>query len=396
MKNYAFLQKKYLAPTYINRGVTFIKGDGVYLIDQKGEKYLDMMSNYGVNLFGYGDVSINNALQDQLKKLTTLHCSFNNDQRAETANGLISRCKRGLTQVYFGNSGTEAIEAALKFAVLATGRKKFISMKKGYHGKTLGALSVTAANKYKKDFMPLLWDFEHVEFNNIDALQDVVGDMHGEIAAVILEPIQGEGGIVTADKDYLQNVRELCDANGSLLIIDEIQSGLGRTGSLLATPENVRPDILTLGKGLAGGIPVGAALINKKVSKSIKRGIHSSTFGGNPLACAGIIATLDHLTDDIIENVRNIGDYFMQALKSLEESLEKNIIKEIRGQGLMIGVELNADSNYRDNALKEFQKRKILVIPAGNNVIRFLPSLVIQKDHVDQVISAFREGLENV
>lgn len=391
MKNYAFLQKKYLAPTYINRGATFISGEGVYLIDQNGERYLDMMSNYGVNLFGYGNEAITKALRGQLEALTTLHCSFNNDQRAQAASNLVQRCTRGLSQVYFGNSGTEAIEAALKFAVLSTGRKKFVAMRKGYHGKTLGALSATAAKKYRKDFQPLLWDFEHVEFNNLRALKEALDD---QVAAVILEPIQGEGGITPADEDYLLEVRQLCDEYDALLIIDEIQSGLGRTGAFLATPENVYPDILALGKGLAGGVPVGATLINEKVARAISKGIHSSTFGGNPLACAGIAATLNQLDEGLFSHVQEVCTSFMEGLQGIANDYD--LILDVRGRGLMLGVELNSDSHFRDNVLKEFQKRKILVIPAGENVVRFLPPLVIQQSHLNQVTSAFREILENV
>ncbi len=244
MKNYQFLQQKYVVNTYVNRGVTFVKGEGIYLYDENGQKYLDMMSNYGVNIFGHVHKEITEKIIDQLKTLTTLHGSFNNDKRAEASELLIKRSGTSYQSVYWSNSGAEANEAALKFALLATGKKKIITCENSYHGKTLGALSVTAGDKYRKPFLPLLWEIVFIKYNDLSALEKTIDK---NTAAFIVEPIQGEGGIYVPDKNYLTKVREICNKHGVLLIVDEIQTGMGRTGSLLAIQKNnIEADILTL------------------------------------------------------------------------------------------------------------------------------------------------------
>jgi acetylornithine/succinyldiaminopimelate/putrescine aminotransferase len=231
----------------------------------------------------------------------------------------VKRCGSGYSQVYWSNSGAEAIEAALKFAVLATSKKRFIVCEHGYHGKTLGALSATAGEKYKQPFAPLLWDFVTIPFNDTQALEQALDD---QTAAFIVEPIQGEGGIFTPASDYLKRAKELCTAHGTLLVIDEIQTGVGRTGHFLASQgAEVSADILCLGKGLAGGIPVGATVVTEYVAKTITKHIHTSTFGGNPLACAGVIATLNLLTDVQLQDVQRLGTTFKQALTGLRSDL---------------------------------------------------------------------------
>jgi len=384
MKNYQFLQQKYTVNTYVNRGVTFIKGEGMYLIDENGEKYLDMMSNYGVNIFGHADKKIIKQLEQQLKLITTLHGSFNNDKRAEASELLIKRLGQTYTNVYWCNSGTEANEAALKFAVAATGKKKIITCDHGYHGKTLGALSVTFGDKYRKPFLPLLWQVEFIAHNNPQALEKAIDS---NTAAFIVEPIQGEGGIYVPNINYLKKVREICNKHGVILIIDEVQTGMGRTGSLLCSQKSgIEADILTLGKGLAGGIPVGATLINNKVSSVIFKGLHTSTFGGNPLACAGVIATLDKIDDQLLKHVTEIGAYFLKKLKAIKSPS----ILDVRGQGLMIGVDVKDD---RNGLLKKLQSEKILAIPAGDTVVRFLPPFIVEKKHIDLVINVLKKQL---
>jgi len=384
MKNYQFLQQKYVVNTYVNRGVTFTKGDGMYLFDENGQKYLDMMSNYGVNIFGYNDKEITKQLTLQLQKLTTLHGSFNNDKRAEASELLIKRCGTSYQYVYWSNSGAEANEAALKFAVITTGKKKIITCENAYHGKTLGTLSVTAGEKYRKPFLPLLWNVVFIKHNNIQALEKAIDK---NTAAFIVEPIQGEGGIYVPDKNYLAKVREVCNKHGVLLIIDEIQTGMGRTGSLLSIQKtNVEADILTLGKGLAGGIPVGATLINQKIGNSIFKGLHTSTFGGNPLACAGVMATLNKIDSRLLKHVTEMGSYFIKKLKSIKSSS----ILDVRGQGLMIGVDVKED---RNGLLKKLQGEKILAIPAGDTVVRFLPPFIVEKKHIDETVNKFRQIL---
>ncbi|PIQ70243.1 aspartate aminotransferase family protein [Candidatus Shapirobacteria bacterium CG03_land_8_20_14_0_80_40_19] len=384
MKDYQYLQQKYLVNTYPNRGLVLTRGKGVYLYDQNEEKYLDMMSNYGVNIFGYNHPYLLEKLSDQLKKLITLHCSFNNDTRAMSAEALVKRCAGGLTQVYFSNSGTEAIEAALKFAVLATGKKKFIACNNAYHGKTLGALSATSGEKYRAPFEPLFWNFKHIAYNNLLELEKAIDD---QTAAFIVEPVQGEGGIILPDDNYLTNVRKICDRARILLILDEIQTGVGRTGYFLASEkEKISYDIVCLGKGLAGGIPIGASLVSQKVALKIPKLIHSSTLGGNPLACGGILAILELLDEKTLKKVGRLGDYFIQQLKTVKLPL----VKEIRGKGLMIGVELD---DKRNEILRQLQINKILAIPAGENVVRFLPPYTIEKENIDLVIKKLKEIL---
>lgn len=384
MKNYQFLQQKYTVNTYVNRGVTFVRGEGMYLIDENGEKYLDMMSNYGVNIFGHADKKIIKHLLQQLRLITTLHGSFNNDKRAEASELLIKRSGQTYTNVYWCNSGTEANEAALKFAVAATGKKKIITCDHGYHGKTLGALSVTFGDKYRKPFLPLLWQVEFIAHNNPQALEKAIDS---NTAAFIVEPIQGEGGIYVPNINYLKKVREICNRHSVILIIDEVQTGMGRTGSLLCSQKSeIEADILTLGKGLAGGIPVGATIINDKVSAVIFKGLHTSTFGGNPLACAGVIATLDKIDNQLLKHVTEIGAYFLKKLKEIKSSS----ILDVRGQGLMIGVDVKDD---RNGLLKKLQSEKILAIPAGDTVVRFLPPFIVEKKHIDLVIKILKKIL---
>ena len=386
MKNYQFLQQKYIVNTYVNRGVTFVRGEGVYLCDEDGNKYLEMMSNYGVNIFGHADGEMTNQLKQQLGMITTLHGSFNNDKRSEASELLIKRAGQTYTNVYWCNSGTEANEAALKFAVAATGKKKIITCDHGYHGKTLGALSVTYGEKYRKPFLPLLWHVEFIPHDDLEALKKTIDK---DTAAFIVEPIQGEGGIYVPNKNYLKKVRQICDERGVILIIDEVQTGMGRTGSLLCSQQSgIEADILTLGKGLAGGIPVGATLINAKISAVIFKGLHTSTFGGNPLASAGVITTLNKINDQILKHVTEMGSYFIKKLKKIKSSS----ILGVRGQGLMIGLDVKID---RNNLLKKLQGEKILAIPAGDTVVRFLPPFIVEKKHIDLVIKVLKKQLNS-
>ncbi len=377
MKNHRILQQKYLVNTYPDRAVCLVEGQGVYLWSDTGERYLDLMTNYGVNIFGYGHPSILEALNAQLARLTTLHGSFNNDMRAEAARALVVRCGGGLTKVYLSNSGTEAVEAALKFAVLTTGKKRFVSCRGGYHGKTLGALSANSEEKYTRPFEPLLWNFHNVDFNDLAQLE---ATLDRETAAFLVEPIQGESGIIRPDYGYLKKARELCTEKQALMILDEIQTGAGRTGRFLASEGEVGSfDILCLGKGLAGGIPVGATLVSEQVASAVPRSIHTSTFGGNPLAAAGIVAVTDLLDEALLERIRDIGRYFLDGLKGISSDL----ILNVRGEGLMVGVDVG---QCRNAVLQSLQKHRILAIPAGDTVVRFLPPYVLEKEHADTAV----------
>jgi acetylornithine/LysW-gamma-L-lysine aminotransferase len=387
MKDYQTLQKNFVVNTYVNRQLTLVKGSGVFLFDEQGEKYLDLMSNYGVSIFGYGHQIITEALTDQLQQLITLHGSFTSDVRADASQQLVKRCGEEYEQVYWSNSGAEAIEAALKFAVLARGKKKFIVCNHGYHGKTLGALSATSGEKYKKPFQPLLWNFVEIPFNDATALEKAIDT---DTAGFIVEPIQGEGGIYVPDAGYLKQVQKICTEKSILLIIDEIQAGNGRTGTFLASQkENVDADILCLGKGLAGGMPVGATVVNKKVATAVPKHIHTSTFGGNPLACAGVLVTLRLLDEKQLNHVSKIGKYFKEQLSFLQSEF----ILGVRGEGLMLGM---AIKDKRDQALKLLQDQHILTIPSGDDVIRFLPPYILQEKDVDVAIKSLEEALQKL
>lgn len=375
MKNYPLLTQRYIVNTYPNRQLTFTHGKGVYLYNDQGEQYLDLMSNYGVNIFGYQHKKINESIITQVQKLTNLHGSFNNEVRIQASQELIGRCGRSYYQVYWSNSGAEAIEAALKFAVLTTKKRKFIVCEHAYHGKTLGALSATAGDKYRLPFMPLLWEFVRIPFNNTSALEQSI-DEH--TAGFIVEPIQGEGGIIIPQSDYLSKVKKVCMNNNILLILDEIQTGAGRTGYFLASQKNkVDGDIICLGKGIAGGLPVGLTIVNETTAHMIPKNSHTSTFGGNPLTCASTLATLKLLTNAQLKKNIYLGNYFVQLLSKIKSPL----IKQIRGKGLMIGIEV---TDKRNEILKLFQIHHILVIPAGENVIRFLPPYIISKKHIER------------
>jgi acetylornithine/LysW-gamma-L-lysine aminotransferase len=359
---------------YPDRGLTFVEGDGVFLTEAGGGRYLDLASGYGVAIFGYRHPRLVECLSRQLQRLPVLHGSFANDTRARAARALLSRCGGGLARVAFSNSGAEANEAALKFAALATGKKKFIACRGGYHGKTLGALSATDGAQYRRAFEPLVWDFRFVPYGDAAALALAIDD---KTAAFIVEPIQGESGIRIPPADYLRQAAHICRARGVLTIIDEIQSGTGRTGKFLASQsEALSYDILTLGKGLGGGLPIGVTLVSAEVAEAIPKGAHTSTMGGNPLAAAGVLATLEFLDEARLAHIAEVGNYFLEALNALVGPL----VKEIRGRGLMIGLETACS---RDAVLKALQKERVLAIPAGDSVVRFLPPYILEKSHVD-------------
>jgi len=390
MKDYAFLQQKYIVNTFPNRGLILVSGEGVYLQDIHGEKFLDLMTNYGVNIFGYGHPEIIKSLVHQIQRLTTLHGSFVNDIRAEAAEVLVKRCGGGFSQVYFSNSGAESNEAALKFAVLATGKKKFVCCRGGYHGKTLGALSATDGKKYRTAFEPLLWEFIRIEYNRLPELEAA---LDGQTAAFIVEPIQGEAGIIEPSQGYLKRAAEICAAKDVLLILDEVQTGAGRTGVYLASQsEGISGDIVTLGKGLAGGVPIGATLVSHKIAEKIPRSSHTSTFGGNPLAAAGILAVHRLLDGERLAHIKRIGNDFVEGLKKIRDDYP-DYIKMVRGRGLMIGLEVAGE---RDDILKKLQEQKVLAIPASDHVVRFLPPYIIEKKDVGLAADKINKILANL
>jgi LysW-gamma-L-lysine/LysW-L-ornithine aminotransferase len=360
--------------------VTIEKGIGAHVWDIDGKEYIDCMGGYGVAIVGHQNKRVVKAIKEQVDKIITVHSSLYNKTREEFLKTLIGLAPKGLTQVHLNNSGAEAIEAAIKFARKFTGKKGMVAMKGSYHGKSLGALSLTFNPKYKKAFEPLVEKVSFASFGDIESLRSTIDE---DTAFVILEPIQGESGINVAPDGFLQEVRKVCDEKGILLIFDEIQAGLGRTGRLWACEHwNTAPDILCLAKGIAGGVPMGATLVRPDILASMSKGEHSSTFGGNPLSCAAGIATLQALTqDNLIENSEKMGKLFREGLEKLKE--KHHMIREIRGKGLMIGVELKFEVK---DILMNLMKEGVLMLYSGRNILRILPPLVISKEDITKVL----------
>jgi len=360
--------------------VTIEKGIGAHVWDINGKEYIDCMGGYGVAIVGHQNKRVVKAIKEQVDKIITVHSSLYNKTREEFLKTLIGLAPKGLTQVHLNNSGAEAVEAAIKFARKFTGKKGMVAMKGSYHGKSLGALSLTFNPKYKKAFEPLVEKVSFASFGDIESLRSTIDE---DTAFVILEPIQGESGINVAPDGFLQEVRKVCDEKGIILIFDEIQAGLGRTGRLWACDHwNTAPDILCLAKGIAGGVPMGATLVRPDILASMSKGEHSSTFGGNPLSCAAGIATLQALTQDgLIENSEKMGKIFREGLEKLKE--KHTIIREIRGKGLMIGVELKFEVK---DILMNLMKEGVLMLYSGRNILRILPPLVISKEDITKVL----------
>lgn len=369
---------------YQKRGVTIVRGEGACVWDEAGREYIDCVAGVGVANVGHCNPAVVEAIREQAARLITCSELFYNDARAKCLERLNRITPDGIDRFFLCNSGTEAVEGAIKFARMATGRKRVVAAMRGFHGKTLGSLSATWERKYRDPFAPLVPDFAHAPFNNIDDFEKAID---GETAAVILEPVQGEGGVRPASAGFFRAVRKACDDRGTLFIIDEIQSGFGRTGRMFACDHfGVLPDILTMAKGIAGGIPMGAIGINRRVGELEKQS-HTSTFGGNPLACAAAAAAIDFMLDrDLPRQAAENGDYFMQRLRAIGSSR----IREIRGLGLMIGVELKEKAGPFAQAML---REGVLVLLAGTTVLRFLPPLVITREQIDTVVSALTRVL---
>ena len=373
-------EDEFMGNLYQRFPVTVEKGLGSHVWDVDGTEYIDCMGGYGVAIVGHRNERVVNALKSQLEKIITVHSSLYNKTREEFLKTLIGVAPHGLTQVHLNNSGAESVEAAIKFARKFTGKKGMVAMNGSYHGKSMGALSLTFNPKYRKMFQPLVEKTSFAKFGNIESLRETVDDDTG---FVILEPIQGESGIRVAPDGFLQEVRKLCDDKGILLIFDEIQSGLGRTGRMWASEHwNTAPDIMCIAKGIAGGVPMGATLVKPEILAVMGKGEHSSTFGGNPLSCAAGTATLQALTQDgLIENAEKMGRRLREGLERLKE--KHKIIREIRGKGLMIGVELKFEVK---EILLDGIKNGVLILYSGRNILRFLPPLVISEDDITKVL----------
>jgi acetylornithine/LysW-gamma-L-lysine aminotransferase len=375
-------EDQFMGNLYQRFPVTIEKGEGAHVWDVDGKEYIDCMGGYGVALVGHKNKRVNDAIKEQIDKIITVHSSLYNKTREEFLTTLIGLAPKGLTQVHLNNSGAEAIEAAMKFARKFTGKKGMVAMKGSYHGKSFGALSLTFNPKYRKAFAPLVEKVSFASYGDMESLRSVIDD---DTAFVILEPIQGESGIIVAPEGFLQEVRKLCDEKGIVLIFDEIQAGLGRTGRLWACDHwNTAPDILCLAKGIAGGVPMGATLVRPDILASISKGEHSSTFGGNPISCAAGTAALKAITEDgLIENSDKMGKLFREGLEKLKE--KHTLIREIRGKGLMIGIEMKFEVK---DILMGLIKKGVLMLYSGRNILRILPPLVISEDDVTKVLHA--------
>ena len=382
-------EDEFMGNLYQRFPVTIEKGLGSHVWDADGKEYIDCMGGYGVALVGHRNERVVNAIQAQLEKIITVHSSLYNKTREDFLERLIKVAPKGLSQVHLNNSGAEAIEAAMKFARKFTGKKGMVAMRGSYHGKSLGALSLTFNPKYRKSFQPLVEQVSFSPFGDVDALRETVND---DTAFVIMEPIQGESGIHVAPDGFLQDVRKVCDEKGILLIFDEIQAGLGRTGRMWASEHwNTTPDIMCLAKGIAGGVPMGATLVRPDILACISKGEHSSTFGGNPLSCAAGSATLQALTEDgLITNAETIGAKFFEGLKKLQE--KHQIIREVRGKGLMIGIELKFEVK---DILMEGIEKGVLLLYSGRNILRLLPPLVISEQDIAKVLDTLDLLLTN-
>ena len=382
-------EDQYLGNLYQRFPVTIEKGLGAHVWDTNNKEYIDCMGGYGVALVGHRNERVVNAIKSQIDKIITVHSSLYSKTREEFLETLFKVAPKGLTQAHLNNSGAEAIEAAMKFARKFTGKKGMVAMNGSYHGKSMGALSLTFNPKYRKAFQPLVDKVTFSPFGNIESLREKIDD---DTAFVILEPIQGESGINVAPDGFLQDVRKLCDDNGILLIFDEIQAGLGRTGRMWASEHwDTAPDILCIAKGIAGGVPMGVTMVRPDILDCISKGEHSSTFGGNPLSCAAGTATLQALTQDgLITNADKMGKLFREGLERLKE--KHTVIRSIRGKGLMIGIELKFEVK---DILMEGIEKNLLLLYSGRNILRLLPPLVISEEDVTKSLEILDELLTN-
>ncbi|HOM65366.1 MAG TPA: acetylornithine/succinylornithine family transaminase [Ignavibacteriales bacterium] len=381
-------KKSYLLPNYSRYDVNFMYGDGAYLFDNEGKKYVDLLGGIAVNIFGYNDFEIKDAVIKQLNKYNHISNLFNIELQEVIAKKLAHLAN--LNYVFFSNSGTEANEAAIKFARAWGADKnkyKIIAFNGSFHGRTYGSLSATGQPKFWKNFEPILDGFVFADFNNFSSVENVYDD---EVCAIMLEVIQGESGIIVANEEFIENISNFCKEKNILLIVDEIQSGMGRTGKFFAHNHyNIQPDIITLAKGIANGFPLGATICSKEVGDYIKPGMHGSTFGGNPVALAASSVVLNKLKYQVLERNIKLGNEFFEKVNKIKS--EKII--EIRGKGLMIGIEFAKDINSKELA-KKLLENNFIVGTSGEQIIRILPPYNITFNDVDKFAALLEKLLK--
>lgn len=386
--------KEYYMPVFARYSLVLTHGDGVYAYDTKGIRYVDFLGGIAVNVLGHAHPALVKAIAEQAGKL--IHCSnlYYTETQARLARRLVELS--GLGKVFLANSGAEANEGAIKLArkkahQIAPDKSEIISANHCFHGRTLATLTATAQPKYQQGVGPLPSGFHYVPYNDIEALESV---MHEKTCAVLLEPIQGEGGVNVPAADYLQKVRALCDRYQAAMILDEIQTGIGRTGTMFAyEASGIKPDIVTLAKGLAGGVPIGAFIASNAFSEAFHPGDHGSTFGGNPLACAAANCILDVIeAEGLLENAQKMGMYLMAQLQQLKEKYS-NFIKDVRGRGLIVGMELSRPGREIVDACL---KRGVIINCTAGNVLRFVPPLIVRKAHIDEMTEALDRALAEI
>jgi len=391
-------EKKLLLNTYERNPILFVTGEGVHLRDESGNDYLDLLSGIGVNGLGYAHPAVEDAIVSQSKRLIHTSNLFFHEHTASLALRLTEIT--GLDRVFFTNSGTEAWEAALKLARANAGRlraqgraigAKFLALDHSFHGRTMGSVATTAKEKYREPFMPVMPGVDFVGFNDVADLRAKFSAGNGnEVCAICIEPIQGEGGIHPVSHEFFVAARELCDTTGALLIADEIQSGMGRTGKWFAYQHyTVMPDVVTIAKPIANGIPMGAMLCTNAAAESITPGMHGTTFGGNPLACAVAIAVIDTIKrDNLLSHINEVGTYFHDQLTQLAK--RHDCITEVRGKGLMLGLEINS-ADLAQHVAAHMLERRIIINRTSETVLRLLPPFLLERQHVDTAVKAFDE-----
>ena len=379
------LEDRHDSGLYPKYPLVLVRGEGARVWDADGREYIDCVGGHGVANVGHANPAVIRAVTEQVQRLVICPNGFYNDQRAQLLAELTRIGPSGLERAFLCNSGTEAVEAAFKFARLATCRTKVVAAMRGFHGRTFGALSATWRKGYRQPFEPLVPGFEFVPYNRLERMQQAVDE---ETAAVILEVVQGEGGVNPGDGEYLRGVQSLCRERGTLFIVDEVQTGFGRTGRMFASLHyDLQPDLMCVAKAIAGGLPMGAVLIGSRVGDLPKK-VHGCTFGGNPLACAAALATIRYIeAEHLPQRAAELGARLLAGLKGIPSPR----IRQVRGLGLMVGVELKGKSGPYLAALAE---RGVLALAAGATVMRFLPPLVISAEDVDTVVERVAAVLE--